>query len=141
MINKKERELVDFFTVYARLFNEGIAHPETAASGTAGAFAPCFIAANPVGVNCGYNGAPFLDAIRKGYEFYREIGINGAEIEAIHVNLLDEFHAMVQVRWRFFYTRKQLHEYLEFNVTYFVQVTEKGPVIFGYITGDEQKML
>jgi len=63
-------------------------------------------------------------------------------IESLDITPLDTYHAMAKVHWNALYEKKDGgRESIEFDVIYFVQIMEKTPRIFCYITGDEQKVL
>jgi hypothetical protein len=48
---------------------------------------------------------------------------------------------MVKVHWEAFYRKKDSSgELIDFDVIYLVQMIGDSPKIFGYITGDEQKV-
>ncbi|MGZ8557027.1 MAG: hypothetical protein ACXWWC_01770 [Chitinophagaceae bacterium] len=131
----------NFFNQYEAKFNEALGgSPKT--EETAGAFADYFIAANPSGVTCGKNDEQFRKAISQGYEFYKGNGLRAMKIISQNNSSLDEFHALNKVQWKSFYETKQGKKVeIEFNVIYFLQLLNKQVKIFGYITGDEQKLL
>jgi hypothetical protein len=61
-------QMEDFFAAYAAGFNRALADvPEIDVEATAGAFADCFIAANPNGVSCGKNDEQFRAQIPEGF--------------------------------------------------------------------------
>jgi hypothetical protein len=138
-----ERELVKFMAAYeARvkraLSDEAVVDVEESAA----AFMGCFIAATPHEVVCNENDDHFRAAIPRGFEFYRSIGTKAMTIAALTVTELDECHAMVKARWHSRYERDDAGEIrIDFDVIYLFHLADDGPRIFGYITGDEDKVL
>lgn len=136
-----EQKLKKFFADYEARTNRALVDPpEVDVEATAGAFADCFVEANPNGVTCGTNGDQLREVIPKGFDFYRSIGTQSMKIAALAVTPLDELHAMVKVHWDATYRKKDgSGEAIDFDVIYFVQDRGEGPKIFAYITGDEQE--
>ena len=62
-----------FFRGYVDAFNRSL-EGAVDLDAIRGAFAPCFVAAGPMGVACGQNDDRFAEAPEGGYAFYREIG-------------------------------------------------------------------
>jgi len=133
----------DFFAAYAAGFNKALADaPEIDVEATAGAFAGCFIAADPNGVACGKNDEQFRTQIPAGFAFYRSIGTKSMRIASLEVTPLDDYHLMAKVHWEAVYLKPDGgEERIDFDNIYFVQTIGEKPRIFGYITGDEQKLL
>ncbi|HOI58484.1 MULTISPECIES: hypothetical protein [unclassified Methanoculleus] len=133
----------DFFAAYAAGFNKALVDaPEIDVEATAEAFADCIIAADPNGVSCGRNGEEFRAQIPKGFEFYRSIGTKSMRVASLAVTPLDDYHLMAKVHWVSVYRRKDgSDDQIDFENIYFVQTIGEKPRIFGYITGDEQKLL
>ena len=136
------RAIEDFFDRYGEIFNRSLAGGDEEMEQTAQLFADSFIGANPLGVNCGKNDKAFLDVMKQGYAFYKNIGITSMEIISKEITLLDDFHAMAKIRWRAHYIRKD-HSAgsIDFNNIYFTQTREGRPRVFAYITGDERAAL
>lgn len=136
-----DTKLTQFFGNYEARTNRALADPpEVDVEATAGAFAECFIEANPNGVVCGKNDEHFRESIPKGLEFYRSIGTKSMKIVSLTPTALDGGHAMAKVHWRAEYEKKEGEERgIDFAVLYLLQMVGKEPKIFGYITGDEQK--
>lgn len=134
--------LEKFFADYEARVNRALGDiPEVDVEATAGAFADCFIEANPNGVVCGKNDEELRAAIPKGMEFYRSIGTKSMKVVSLMPTQLDEYHVMAKVHWKASYVKKDgRKELIEFDVIYLVQMRESIPKIFGYITGDEQKV-
>ncbi|CAG5071363.1 hypothetical protein DYBT9623_03406 [Dyadobacter sp. CECT 9623] len=129
-----------FFEGYEKRFEEGLAG-QAVAEDTARVFADFFVEASPVGISGGKNDAQFLEAVPKGYEFYRSIGITKMEIRQIDITELNEMHYLVDVRWESFYEKDGSEDSMEFSVIYFLQNRKSELKIFAYITGDEQAVL
>ncbi len=63
-------------------------------------------------------------------------------IAGLEISSLDAFHAMAKVHWDSRYVKKDGKSLqIEFDVIYLIQLHEGIPKIFGYITGDESKVL
>jgi hypothetical protein len=133
-------KIEQFFESYEKRFEEGLAG-NPVAEDTANAFADFFVEASPVGVSGGKNDQDFLDAVPKGYDFYRSIGTTKMEIRQLDITELNEFHYMVEVYWDSFYEKDGKADNIEFTVMYFLQHLNGALKIFAYITGDEQAVL
>ncbi len=128
-----------FFEAYAAGFARALANPpEVDIEATAGAFADCFVEAGPRGVSCGRNDETFRAQIPQGYAFYRGIGIRSMAVATLAPSQLDGRHWGVRVGWTAAYDRAGKSGEFEFEVLYFLQLTDIGPKIFAYITGDEE---
>jgi hypothetical protein len=138
-----ERRLLSFMVDYETRVNRALEeHPVVDVEATADAFTCCFIAATPNEVVCNENDAAFRASIPRGFEFYRSIGTRSMRIASLDVNELDELHAMVKVRWNSLYRRPDKSEVrVDFDVIYLIRLTGEEPRIFGYITGDEDRLL
>lgn len=136
-----QKTLEEFFAAYAARANAALQDPaQIDVDGVTGAFADCFIEANPNGVACGKNDDEFRAVIPKGYEFYRSIGTQSMDIATLAVTPLDAFHAQAKAHWVAKYLKKDGSKAeIEFDVIYFVQLRGNEPKIFAYITGDEQQ--
>src|SRR5690606_31572440 len=123
-------------------FNNAIKSEVVDIEGTAKSFSNCFIAANPLGVNCGSNNEEFKTAMLQGYSFYKNIGVTAMDIVSLETTILDNFHEMTKVIWRCNYTKNDNSKgSIEFENIYFTQTKENEHRIFAYITGDEQAVL
>ena len=137
----KNEEIKQFFKVYEERFNKALAGDDDIA-GTAGAFAACFIGANPNGVMCGSNNEDFRKNIPAGNAYYRSIGTKRMQIKHMDIMSLDEIHYSARVSWHSEYERKDGREIsIDFDVIYMLQYIGNSPKIFAYITGDEQAEL
>lgn len=81
--------LDQFFHSYADLFNQALRSDEPDIGGIQQSFSSCFIAANPVGVNCGHNDEEFRRAMLQGYTFYKSVGVTTMEIISLESSVLD----------------------------------------------------
>ena len=107
----------------------------------ANAFAECFVESSPAGIMCGKNDESFTSKINEGFEFYKKIGSKAMDIISKEVTLLDDFHAMAKIYWRYSYEKDEKKGSIDFNAFYLVNTVEDQPRIFAYIAGDEQKAL
>jgi hypothetical protein len=62
-------------------------------------------------------------------------------IAAKEINLIDDFHAMVKVYWRYHYQKDNIPGTIDFHSIYFLRAFDNDIRIFAFITGDEQKAL
>lgn len=135
---KKDQTLDTFFNNYSDVFNKSIQTNKPDLEKTASFFANSFISANPAGINCGRNDEAFLDAMQKGYAYYKNIGITSMEIVSKKISSLDDIHSMTRVRWKSNFQRKDKSTgSIEFENIYFTQDKENQHKIFGWITSDE----
>jgi hypothetical protein len=141
-MGNREQQIADFFHHYCEVFNRALSGKGQDTEHIAELFSTCFIAANPSGVNCGQNNETFLDAMQKGYAFYRSIGMASMDIVSREITLLDDLHTMVRVRWRSTFLKGDgLKTTIEFENIYFTQTRDTQHKVFAYITGDEQAAL
>lgn len=146
----RHEDLEQFFTEYEARMNRALEDPpEVDVEATAAAFAHCFVEASPVGVLCGKNDELFREAIPKGLAFYRSIGTRRMHVRRLDTTPIDELHAMARVSWRATFVKEEggPEKTVDFQVVYFLQKLggtrglEGPPLIFAYITGDEEKAL
>ncbi len=102
------------------------------------AFADYFVGANPNGVMGAKNGLLFRLILPRGVARYRKLGTLAMDIEKIEVTGLDDFHAMAKVDWR---ARYRTGQQIPFTNIYFLQIRDREPKIFAWITPDEEKAL
>ena len=142
MVTERQQQIDAFFNDYSDTFNRSLTGSMPDAAHTAALFSNCFVAASPLGVNCGQNDAAFRQVMKKGYAFYKSIGITSMDIIAKDITTLDDFHTMARIRWRSKFTRKDGQQgSLEFQNIYFVQTRNDEHKVFAYITGDEEAAL
>lgn len=131
-----------FFEAYAVRFARALADPGGIdVEATAGAFADCFVAATPQGVGCAKNDETFRAQIPEGYEFYRRIGTRSMAVAKLAPSQLDAWHWVVRVGWTAGYDNGKRIGEISFEVIYLLRMTDAGPKIFAYITGDEEGQL
>src|SRR5688572_9952961 len=141
-MTNQENTIDDFFNRYAARFNWALWNEQFDIDAVVESFAEEVIAANPLGVRAGKNDQAFKEAILKGWGLYRSIGIHSMSIISKTITLLDDFHAMVKIRWQcLFVTKEKRAGEIEFDVIYMVQMRFGSIKIFAYITGDEQQEL
>ena len=135
-------EIEQFFEDYAARFARALTDPDGVdVEAAAKAFADCFVGAGPQGVACGRNDEALRAAIPQGYAFYRRIGITSIAVSTIAPTPLDARHWSVRVGWTEEYDNGSRAGEVSFEVIYLLQMTDDGPKIFAYITGDEEAEL
>ena len=136
-----EESIGQFFKAYESRFNAALAGNDDV-EGTRRSFADCFIEASPAGIQCAKNDEQFSARIPKGNAFYRSIGTTVMKITGMEIDILDDWHAMVEVYWHSRYRKNNgPEEIIDFSVFYLLQELNNELKIFAYITGDEQKIL
>lgn len=135
-------DLESFFRDYVAAFNAAL-HGSGDLSAVRAAFAPAFIGAGPTQVECGRNDEAFGAALESGYEFYRSIGTRRMTLRGVEVTAIDPAHRMARVRYSSEYERKSDGETvnIDFEVVYLLQISDGRPLIFGFVSGDEQAVL
>lgn len=138
----EEVEVENFFSRYESKFNEALAGGEPDIESATNSFSEQFIEANPKGVVTGENNKKFRKMIKKGWKFYRKIGIRAMNILSKEITILNELHAMAKIHWNSSFVRPDKSEgEVDFDVFYLLQKREEDLKIFAFITGDEQKVL
>jgi len=126
-----------FFESYANLYNRALAG-ENVFGEIASRFSPRFIAAGPDGVSTGKHGAAFRRLLAKGYAFYRQIGTRKMTAKRVETTRIDANHVIAKVFYCAEYRKPDGSDLkLEFDVTYFLDVSTTKPKIFGFVAGDE----
>lgn len=133
--------IAKFFERYERFFAQSL-------SGTIDAneisslYAKEFIAASPLGVMTGKNDIQLQQTMTQGYEQYRKIGTKEMRVRGMRISPIDELHCVAHVAWTAVYsTADSSNITIDFEVHYLMQEFDKNPQIFGWISGDEQKLL
>ena len=135
-------QIREFFNAYEENFNRALSGDDkNLETHLAKSFADCFVAASPMGIQCGKRGDEFLENIRQGIHFYRSIGSESMHIRQLDTIVLNGIHFLVQVEWRYTYNHNNKNGIIDFQVHYLVRCGQDGVQIFGYVTGDEQKAL
>ena len=133
----------DFFHRYGRLMDQGVRSGTPEAAALSACFAPYFVGSGPGGILGGAAGDDFARNIAAGVERYRAIGATGFAVEAVRQIPLAPQHVAAQVDWRFAYRRPadgRVGE-IRFTNVYLVSLASGAPLIFGWITPDEQAAL
>jgi len=116
--------------------------PREDIDGIVGAFAPYFVGSNPKGVFGGPNGDKLRALIPQGYARYRAVGGRHMTVKGINVIELDHCHAVADVDWDFAYTNRAGQSgHVTFTNFYFVTIAGGTPLIFGYVTPDEEQAM
>jgi hypothetical protein len=136
MVSKEDIE--DFFNRYASITNNALFGDRYDVNSIKESFSDFVVGANPLGVAGGKNDDQFVNAIRQGIEFYKEIGIVSMNILSKEIFAIDEFHASVKIFWSSFYRKGDASGEIPFEVTYLVQCKDGMIKIFAYVTGDEK---
>lgn len=140
-MTQTETKIDRFFKNYETNFNKGLAGQDID-SDVLNSFADCFIESSPAGVMCAKNSPEFLQKIRQGFEFYKNIGTTSMKIAAMHIEGLDSGHNLVKVGWHYEATKKDKSKVeIDFDIFYLLRTFNDEVKIFVYITGDEQKVL
>lgn len=137
------QQINSFFDSYEKRFNQSLQGEETDTNtkAVADSFTDCFMESSPLGVICGKNDAGFAEKVKEGYTFYKSIGTTGMYITNREIQLLDGFHAMCKVSWKYQAEKEGKAVEIDFVVIYLLQTMNNTVKIFAYITGDEQKVL
>jgi hypothetical protein len=131
-----------FFSAYEQRFNDVLQGKEPDIKGVINSFADYFVESSPAGVICGKNDSSFKEAVPKGYEAYKSMGMQSMTITSLDINKLDELHYMVNVKWQAKAIKKDKRSVtINFEIIYFLRSKDDELKIFAYITGDEQKVL
>lgn len=131
----------DLFGRYERFFNQAL-HGNVDANVLSSLYAAEFIGAAPAGVRTGRNDDRFRQAMAQGYDHYRAIGTKEMRIRDIRLSSIDGLHCMAHVAWTAAYARPAGPDVaIDFEVHYLVQMLDREPRIFGWISGDEQALL
>ncbi|HTE32996.1 MAG TPA: hypothetical protein VK666_21585 [Chryseolinea sp.] len=140
-MSKRKKQLEEFFSSYESHFNNAINNSSNVEEDLTASFAECFVESNPAGVMCGQNNSDFAGKIKEGFEFYKSIGTKEMNIISKDITLLDDFHSLVKVLWRYAYSKDEKEGNIDFTTFYLLNTTNGETKIFAYIAGDEQKNL
>lgn len=136
-----ETQVRQLFERYERSFDRAL-RGEVDLEEATSFYAQAFVAATPAGVMSGTNGDELKRAIDQGYAHYRAIGTREMHIRDIRLTPIDEHHCVARVAWTAVYERKERPDVtIDFDVHYLVQKLGEAPLIFGWISGDEQAVL
>lgn len=140
-MSKKKKQVEEFFNAYESHFNEGLTNDTEISKKITESFATCFVESSPAGVICGKNDSGFPEKIRQGFSFYKNIGSTGMNIISKDITLLDDFHALAKIYWRYTYQKDNTPGTIDFNTFYVLNIFDGEVKIFAYMTGDELKAL
>lgn len=136
-----ETEVRKLFERYERSFGKALRGDVDLDEATS-FYAQAFVAATPAGVMPGTNGEELRRALDQGYAHYRAIGTKEMRIRNVAIIPIDEHHCVARVAWTAVYERKKRPDVaIDFEVNYLVQKLGQAPLIFGWISGDEQELL
>jgi hypothetical protein len=131
-----------FFAAYAKRFNDSLKDPPVIdVEDVRDAFADYFVGASPAGVRGGKNGLLFGSVLSRGFAHYRKIGTTTMNVTSVTVTPIDDMHVMARVAWDSRYRKDGREIRIPFINAYFLQMSENGPKIFAYVTGDEAAVL
>lgn len=103
-------------------------------------FAEHFISEGPKG-SIAQGRDEFAKMATEAAEFYRSVGQTSAKILSIDEMPISNEYSMVKVRWGVTF-RKTENRLIEFDVTYFIQMTSLEPKIIMFISHqDEEKAM
>ena len=129
-----------FFERYERFFAQSL-DEKMDINEISSLYAQEFIAASPVGVMAGKNDIQFQQAMTQGYEYYRKIGTKSMKVREVSISQIDELHCVAHVSWTAAYTTVDNPNIaIDFEVHYLMQKLDDKLRIFGWISGDEQKL-
>ncbi|RYY98542.1 MAG: nuclear transport factor 2 family protein [Alphaproteobacteria bacterium] len=132
--------IASFFESYANLYNRALAG-ENVFGDIAARFSPRFIAAGPDSVSTGKQDAAFRRQLGKMYAFYRSIGTQKMTSKRVETTPIDANHMMAKVFYCGQYRKPDGTDLkIDFDVTYFLDVSTTKPKIFGFVAGDEMAL-
>ena len=129
------------FERYEDFFNRSL-QGELSLDEVAELYASEFVAASPKGVMTGKNDESFKQMMAEGYARYRSRGTKRMRLRDVHTSPIDDNHRLAHVAWTATYARKDgRNTSIDFEVHYFVQVLNREPKVFGWVSGDEEEIL
>lgn len=133
------KEIIDdFFNRYASVMNNALFGDIYDINAIRNSFSDFVVSANPLGVAGGRDDEQFVKGIRRGIDFYKNIGIVSMNITSKEIFIMDEFHAIVTVCWTSLYEKENSFGEIHFQVVHLVQCQDGLTKIFAYVRGDEQ---
>lgn len=128
------------FDRYEGLFNAALAgKPDLEAIGDL--YETVFIGAGPAGVMTGTKGLELDKAMAAGFERNRRIGARHMKVQEVHIEPIDDLHAMARVTWTATYDTKDGPKVIDFTNVYLTREVNDKARVFGWITGDEEAEL
>jgi len=139
-VNKTTAQVERFFTGYVAAFNRSLGDTVDTDAIMAH-FSPCFVGAGPQGVKCGQNDETFVEVLRQGYAFYREIGLRQMTLREVTTTPIDDNHQMARVGYCASYEKPDGQKVdLDFEVTYMLAARADTFEIFAFVAGDEMEL-
>ena len=136
-----ETSIREFFNRYQRFFMEALAD-NLDVDELSALYTSDFIAASPAGVMTGKNDDTLKQAMINGYAYYRAIGTKSMQMQNIRLSPIDEQHAVAHIEWTAVYAKPSQPDIsIDFAVHYLMQELDGHPKVFGWVSGDEQKLL
>jgi hypothetical protein len=130
-----------FFERYESFFNRSLGG-DIDTDEAATLYASEFIAASPAGVMAGKNDGHLKQVMKQGYARYRAIGTKQMRLRNVRLSPIDDRHCVAHVAWTATYARKDRPDVaIDFDVHYFIQKLDGEPVVFGWVSGDEEALL
>jgi hypothetical protein len=130
-----------FFERYESIFNRAL-NGDTDLDEVAALYASEFIAASPAGVSAGKNDDALKRIMVEGYARYRSMGTKLMRVREVRISAIDALHCLADVAWTATYARAgQAEVAIDFDVHYLVQMLNRTPKVFGWVSGDEQALL
>jgi hypothetical protein len=136
-----ERSVKKFFERYEQVFKKSLGN-DSDLDEVSSLYAAEFIAASPTGVMTGRNDDQLKQVMAQGYAHYRAIGTKEMWIRDVRISPMNEHYCVAHVAWTAIYARKHQPDVaIEFEVHYLVQMLDREPKVFGWVSGDEQELL
>lgn len=127
-MDNRKQQLDKFFEHYAEVFQDSLAGESVPASIKV-LYSDYMIGSGPAGTICGKNDAEFRNSNSDGYDFYRKIGVTGMYVISQEHTILDDIHALLKIRWKCDFTRKD-----KSTIQRFVLLTARNKHFFNMIT-------
>lgn len=128
-----------FFQSYVDAYNRSLAG-DVDLAGIRSHFSESFIAAGPHGVVTGDNDESFVETLKKGYAFYREIGTRRLAIREVDASPIDATHYLATISYTATYDLHGDDVRIPFDVSYILEERDGQLRIFGFIAGDEMAL-
>lgn len=132
-------DFASFFAGYVDAYNRSLGARVDTAS-IRGHFSESFIGAGPGTVMTGDNDESFAETLEKGYAFYKSIGTRHMAVLGLETTVIDPTHFLVKVSYRARYDKGGETIEIDFPVSYFLEMREGHPKIFGFVAGDEMAL-
>ncbi|WP_395329011.1 hypothetical protein WBP06_14225 [Novosphingobium sp. BL-8H] len=133
-------EVEAFFDRYAAAFLRGLQGAPDIAD-VRSLYSTQYIAAGPDGVMAGDNDAGFGEWLAKAYDHYRAIGTTAMTVTGVDIHPIDESHCLARVGWNSTFEKDGKRIDIPFTNSYLLERRDGALKAFGWITGDEAKLL